>query len=56
MAKSGPREKIRLKSTESDYSYYTHKNKRNTPDKLKRKKFDPKVGRHVEFVESKIAK
>jgi large subunit ribosomal protein L33 len=53
-AKSKGREKVKLQSTESDYFYTTDKNKRNTPGKLRFKKFDPKVGKHVEFVEGKI--
>ena len=48
------REKIKLKSTESAYYYTTTKNKRNTPDKLKFKKYDPIVRKHVLFEEGKI--
>ena len=63
------REKIRLKSTGkkrdgkvTGYFRTTTKNKRNTPDKLRLKKFDPRAwdeakqkhGMHVEFVEDKI--
>lgn len=48
------RTKVKMKSTESSYFYTTIKNKRNTPDKLKLKKYDPKVNKHVEFVEDKI--
>lgn len=52
MAK-GKRENIKLKSTESSYTYYTTKNKANTPQRLEFKKFDPVVRRHVLFRESK---
>ncbi|RAL20404.1 50S ribosomal protein L33 [Lujinxingia vulgaris] len=49
------REKIRLVSSAgTGYFYTTTKNKRNTPDKLRIKKFDPKVRKYVEFVEAKI--
>ena len=52
MAKSA-REKIRLKSTESSETYWTFKNKRNTPDRIELKKFDKKLRRHVVFKEAK---
>lgn len=49
------REKIKLVSTAgTGYYYTTDKNKRNTPDKLVFKKYDPKVRKHVEFKEAKI--
>ncbi len=47
--------KIRMVSSAgTGYFYTTMKNKRKTPDKLKLKKYDPVVQKHVEFVESKI--
>ncbi len=49
------RDKIRLVSSAgTGYFYTTTKNKRTTTEKLKKKKYDPKVRRHVEFVEAKI--
>jgi len=56
MASKGKiREKIRLVSTAgTGYFYTTTKNKRNTPQKLVFKKYDPVVRKHVEFKESKI--
>ena len=49
------REKIKLESTAGTGHFYTTtKNKRNTPDKLKRKKFDPVMNQHAEYVEDKI--
>ena len=49
------REKIKLVSTAgTGYFYTTTKNKRKHPDKLRLKKYDPKVGKHVEFVEEKL--
>ncbi len=48
------REKVKMVSTESSYYYTTKKNKRNTPDKLRLKKYDPFVRKHVIFEEGKI--
>lgn len=49
------REKIKLVSTAGTGHYYTTvKNKRNTTEKLERKKFDPVVRKHVVYRESKI--
>jgi large subunit ribosomal protein L33 len=49
------RELIRLVSTAgTGYFYTTSKNRKRTPDKLKFKKYDPVVRKHVEFKESKI--
>lgn len=53
MPRSEKRPIITLKSTESDYTYSTRKNKTNTPDRLERKKYDPVVRRHVLFKEKK---
>ncbi|MDU7816844.1 MAG: 50S ribosomal protein L33 [Bacillota bacterium] len=45
---------IKLRSTaETGYTYVTRKNRRNTPDRLVLKKFDPIVRRHVEFKETR---
>ncbi|HJK89540.1 MAG TPA: 50S ribosomal protein L33 [Polyangiaceae bacterium LLY-WYZ-15_(1-7)] len=50
-----PRDKIRMVSTAgTGYTYYTTKNKRTMPGKLKLKKYDPRAGKHVEFVEHKM--
>lgn len=66
-----PREKIMLLSTgktqkgkPTGYFYTTHKNKRNTTEKLQIKKFDPRAwnpdtkqcGMYVPFKEKKIPK
>lgn len=49
------REKIKLVSSAGTGHYYTTtKNKKNTPDKMVIKKFDPVVRKHVEYKESKI--
>jgi large subunit ribosomal protein L33 len=49
------RKKIKLVSTaDTGYFYTTTKNTRNNPDKIKLKKYDPVVQKHVEFVEKKL--
>ncbi|BBN82921.1 50S ribosomal protein L33 [Pseudoalteromonas holothuriae] len=49
------RDKIRLVSTAgTGYFYTTDKNKRNMPEKMEIKKYDPKVRKHVVFKEAKI--
>ena len=53
MAKNGARELVKLKSTESGYTYITKKNKRTHTEKLQLKKYDPMVRKHVLFKETK---
>jgi large subunit ribosomal protein L33 len=49
------REKIKLvSSAETGHFYTTIKNKRNTPDKIEMKKYDPVVRKHVMYKEAKI--
>ena len=49
------RDKIKMVSSAGTGHFYTtDKNKRNTPDKLEMKKFDPVVRRHVMYKEAKI--
>ena len=49
------REKIKLVSTAgTGFFYTTMKNRKNTPDKLLLKKYDPKIRQHVDFKEAKI--
>ncbi len=49
------REKIKLESSAGTGHYYTtDKNKRNTPNKLEFKKYDPVVRKHVIYREAKI--
>ncbi len=49
------REKIKLVSSAGTGHFYTTtKNKRNTPDKLEIKKFDPVVRKHVAYKEGKL--
>ncbi|WP_152190645.1 50S ribosomal protein L33 [Georgenia satyanarayanai] len=45
---------IKLRSTAgTGYTYVTRKNRRNTPDRLTMRKFDPVARRHVEFREER---
>ena len=49
------REKIKLASSAgTGYFYTTTKNKKNTPQKLTFKKYDPVVRKHVLFKETKL--
>ena len=49
------REKIRLVSSAGTGHFYTtDKNKRNMPEKMEIKKFDPVVRQHVMYKEAKI--
>ena len=52
MARNDIRPIIKLKSTAgTGYTYVTRKNKRNNPDRMTLKKYDPVVRKHVEFRE-----
>ncbi|MFF3826041.1 50S ribosomal protein L33 [Streptomyces griseus] len=52
MARSETRPVVTLRSTAgTGWSYVTRKNRRNDPDRLELRKFDPAVGRHVLFRE-----
>ncbi len=54
MAK-GAREKIKLESSAGTGHFYTTtKNKRTKPEKMEIMKFDPKVRKHVAYIETKI--
>ena len=49
------REKIKLESSAGTGHFYTtDKNKKNTPDKLEMKKFDPVARKHVVYKETKL--
>ena len=54
MAK-GTREKIKLESSAGTGHFYTTtKNKRNRPEKMLIKKFDPVARKHVDYKETKL--
>ncbi|GAB6903564.1 50S ribosomal protein L33 [Kineosporia succinea] len=45
---------VKMRSTAgTGYTYVTRKNRRNSPDRLVLRKFDPVVRQHVEFRESR---
>ncbi len=45
---------VKLKSTAgTGYTYVTRKNRRNDPDRLVLKKYDPVLRKHVDFREEK---
>ena len=49
------RDKIKLVSSAGTGHYYTtDKNKKNPPDKMEIKKYDPVIRKHVIYTESKI--
>ena len=54
MARNEIRLKVRLRSTaDTGYTYITRKNRRNDPDRLVLRKYDPTAGRHVDFREER---
>ncbi|MGQ0483217.1 MAG: 50S ribosomal protein L33 [Pseudonocardia sp.] len=55
MAKSTDiRPVIKLRSTGgTGYTYVTRKNRRNNPDRMVLRKYDPVLGRHIEFNEER---
>lgn len=54
MARNELRPVIRLRSTaETGFTYVTRKNRRNDPDRMVLRKYDPVVRRHVGFREER---
>jgi large subunit ribosomal protein L33 len=53
MAKKGNRMLIKLRSSESGHMYISYKNRRNDPQRLEIKKYDPIVRKHVIYKETK---
>jgi large subunit ribosomal protein L33 len=51
--KTGARDTVKIRSTESSHFYSTTKNKRNTTARMQLKKYDPVVKRHVIYKEEK---
>ena len=52
---AGKRDKIRLiSSAGTGHFYTTDKNKKNTPGKMEKSKYDPVVRKHVMYKEGKI--
>jgi large subunit ribosomal protein L33 len=45
---------IKLRSTAgTGYTYVTRKNRRNSPDRMSIRKYDPMIRKHVEFREDR---
>jgi large subunit ribosomal protein L33 len=54
MARNELRPIVKLRSTEgTGYTYVTRKNRRNDPDRLTLRKYDPILKRHVLFREER---
>ncbi|RME51144.1 MAG: 50S ribosomal protein L33 [Caldilineae bacterium] len=51
--KKGVRIVIKMRSTESPHVYWTQKNRRNDPQRLELRKYDPVVRKHVLYREAK---
>lgn len=51
--KKGSRIVVKMRSTESGHTYTTQKNRRNDPQRIELKKYDPFVRRHVLYREVK---
>ncbi|MCK0116787.1 LSU ribosomal protein L33P [Isoptericola sp. CG 20/1183] len=53
-SKTDLRPVIKLRSTAgTGFTYVTRKNRRNSPDRVVLRKYDPVVRRHVEFKETR---
>jgi large subunit ribosomal protein L33 len=54
MARNDIRPIVKLRSTAgTGYTYVTRKNRRNDPDRLVLRKYDPVLRRHVDFREER---
>ena len=54
MARNNVRPIVKLRSTaDTGYTYVTRKNRRNDPDRLVLRKYDPVGRRHVDFREER---
>ena len=54
MARNDIRPVIKLRSTAGTvYTYVTKKNRRNDPDRIVLRKYDPVIRRHVDFREER---
>jgi len=52
-SKKGNRIVIKLRSTESGHTYITMKNRKNDPNRLELRRYDPTVRKHVSYRETK---
>jgi large subunit ribosomal protein L33 len=54
MSRNEIRPIVKLRSAAgTGYTYVTRKNRRNDPDRLRLRKYDPVIRRHVEFREER---
>jgi large subunit ribosomal protein L33 len=53
MAKKGNRILVKMRSTESPHMYWTEKNRRNDPNRLELRKYDPILRKHALYRETK---
>ncbi|WAL62973.1 50S ribosomal protein L33 [Amycolatopsis cynarae] len=54
MARNAARPIVKVRSTAgTGYTYVTRKNRRNDPDRMVLRKYDPVARRHVEFREDR---
>ncbi|UMB69393.1 50S ribosomal protein L33 [Mycobacterium paraterrae] len=54
MARNEIRPVVKLRSSAgTGYTYVTRKNRRNDPDRLVLRKYDPEIRRHVDFREER---
>lgn len=54
MARNDLRPIVKLRSTAgTGYTYVTRKNRRNNPDRMTLRKYDPVARRHVDFRETR---
>ncbi len=53
MARRGPRQLVKMRSTESGHIYITEKSRRNTQGRLELRKYDPYLRKHVLYRETK---
>ncbi len=51
--KTGNREIVKMRSTESPYMFTTTKNRRKHPERLELRRYDPVLRRHVVFRETR---
>ena len=49
----GQRNLVKMRSSESGHMYLTEKNRRNDPQRLELKKYDPFTRKHVVYREAK---
>ncbi len=51
--KAGNREVVKMKSTESPHMFTTMKSKRNNPERIELRRYDPVLRRHVMYKETR---